>query len=189
MQGIVVYAAYKTLLSDAQESLAWLCVVMNGTDDMSSACRMLPFSVMGWAPTKTGFVLPQMAAALAEKGLSSLRFDFPGNGESDGTFRYANMKEEVRQQTRLTHAFMRKQAGAAFLSVFSTRHTSSISSIAQLLVRAFRCCAEARCSRPYCYIRGGIAHTDSARTERGHPSSSVVSARSRQECDWSGRPL
>ena len=40
-------------------------------------------------------MLPQLAQALAKAGLSSLRFDFPGNGESEGTFRYANMMDEV----------------------------------------------------------------------------------------------
>lgn len=49
----------------------------------------------GLGDHKNGFVLPQLAAALAKAGLSSLRFDFPGNGESDGTFRYANMMDEV----------------------------------------------------------------------------------------------
>lgn len=49
----------------------------------------------GLGDHKNGFVLPEMAQALADAGLSSLRFDFPGNGESDGTFRYANMMDEV----------------------------------------------------------------------------------------------
>ncbi len=43
-------------------------------------------------------MLPKMAGALAQKGLSSFRFDFPGNGESDGTFKYANMVDEVRSR-------------------------------------------------------------------------------------------
>ncbi len=49
----------------------------------------------GLGDHKNGFVLPQLAEALAKAGLSSLRCDFPGNGESDGTFRYANMMDEV----------------------------------------------------------------------------------------------
>ena len=49
----------------------------------------------GLGDHKNGFVLPQLAEALAKARLSSLRFDFPGNGESDGTFRYANMVDEV----------------------------------------------------------------------------------------------
>ena len=39
---------------------------------------------------------PEVAVALANKGVSSLRFDFTGNGDSGGTFRYANSFEEVR---------------------------------------------------------------------------------------------
>ena len=55
----------------------------------------------GLGDHKNGFVLPQLAEALAQAGLSSLRFDFPGNGESDGTFRYANMMDEVCNRTFL----------------------------------------------------------------------------------------
>ncbi len=39
---------------------------------------------------------PEIADALAKKGVSSLRFDFTGNGDSCGTFRYANSFEEAR---------------------------------------------------------------------------------------------
>ena len=38
---------------------------------------------------------PQLAEALAAKNLSSLRFDFSGNGDSEGQFRYGNIKQEV----------------------------------------------------------------------------------------------
>ena len=68
----------------------------------------------GLGDHKNGFVLPQMAVALAEKGLSSLRFDFPGNGESDGTFRYANMKEEVRQHRCLACIHARVSGSCSF---------------------------------------------------------------------------
>ncbi len=49
----------------------------------------------GLGDHKDGFCLPAMADALARAGLCSLRPDFPGNGESEGTFRYANMRDEV----------------------------------------------------------------------------------------------
>ncbi len=82
----------------------------------------------GYAGSKDGFVYPQMAKALALKGLSSLRqvqsscrkshtrlapsdacgsartgrvlvahcrFDFSGNGESEGAFEFGNYLQEV----------------------------------------------------------------------------------------------
>ncbi|CAK0786160.1 hypothetical protein CVIRNUC_009373 [Coccomyxa viridis] len=75
--------------------------VDTGSEDVAILCH-------GLGDHKDGFVLPQMAAALAEKGHSSLRFDFPGNGESDGTFRYANMKEE-KEDIRAAVLYLRAQ--------------------------------------------------------------------------------
>ena len=39
---------------------------------------------------------PEIAAALAAKGIGSLRFDLRGNGDSGGEFRYAGSFDEVR---------------------------------------------------------------------------------------------
>lgn len=52
----------------------------------------------GYASSKDGFVFPKMAKALAAKKLSSLRFDFTGNGESDGAFEFGNYLQEARPQ-------------------------------------------------------------------------------------------
>ena len=49
----------------------------------------------GLGDHKDGFCLPELADSLCALGVSSLRFDFPGNGESEGTFRYGNMRDEV----------------------------------------------------------------------------------------------
>lgn len=51
----------------------------------------------GYASSKDGFVYPKLAKALAGKKISSLRFDFTGNGESDGAFEFGNYLQEVRQ--------------------------------------------------------------------------------------------
>ena len=40
----------------------------------------------GYASHKDGFVYPKLAKALAARRLCSLRFDFTGNGESEGAF-------------------------------------------------------------------------------------------------------
>ena len=53
----------------------------------------------GLGDHKDGFCLPAMAEALAKSGFASLRPDFPGNGESEGTFRYANMRDEARARS------------------------------------------------------------------------------------------
>ena len=56
----------------------------------------------GLGDHKDGFCLPAMADTLASAGLASLRLDFPGNGESEGTFRYANMRDEVQGKLHCT---------------------------------------------------------------------------------------
>ena len=53
----------------------------------------------GFASHKNGFHCPAIAEALQEKGLSSFRIDLSGNGESEGQFKYANVKEEVSMVT------------------------------------------------------------------------------------------
>ncbi len=45
---------------------------------------------------------PEIAAALAERGVSSLRFDFTGNGDSGGDFCYANSFGEVGESPCIT---------------------------------------------------------------------------------------
>jgi len=49
----------------------------------------------GYCGSKEGFVYPQLAKALALKKISSLRFDFSGNGESEGAFEFGNYYQEV----------------------------------------------------------------------------------------------
>ena len=39
---------------------------------------------------------PALASRLAAAGVGSLRFDFSGNGASDGAFRFANLADEAR---------------------------------------------------------------------------------------------
>ena len=58
--------------------------------------------------------MPALAAALAAAGLGSLRLDFPGNGESPGTFRYANMRDEVRAGAAWLRAGAEGSAGAYY---------------------------------------------------------------------------
>lgn len=53
----------------------------------------------GLTDYRDGFVLPALAGALASAGVSSLRIDLRGNGESEGKFEFANMRDEVRPCT------------------------------------------------------------------------------------------
>ena len=49
----------------------------------------------GWKSTKEQSMFVQMADRLEAEGLTTLRFDFSGNGESEGGFHYGNYKAEV----------------------------------------------------------------------------------------------
>lgn len=60
------------------------------------ACSPLNVAACSYAGSKEGFCFPQMAKALAARQLSSLRFDFSGNGDSEGAFEFGNYWQEVR---------------------------------------------------------------------------------------------
>eukprot|EP00897_Mesotaenium_endlicherianum_P004123 jgi/Mesen1/3739/ME000204S03006 len=49
----------------------------------------------GFRSSKNSSTLQAIATALAEKGVSTFRFDFSGNGESQGKFAYGNYWKEV----------------------------------------------------------------------------------------------
>jgi alpha/beta superfamily hydrolase len=49
----------------------------------------------GYAGHRNDCILPRLAAELSTAGLASLRFDYAGNGESEGTFEVGNYWEEV----------------------------------------------------------------------------------------------
>ncbi|GIL69132.1 hypothetical protein Vretimale_17211 [Volvox reticuliferus] len=59
-----------------------------GSQDIVILCH-------GYATSKDGFLFPQLAVELASRGRSSLRFDFAGNGESEGAFSFGNYFREV----------------------------------------------------------------------------------------------
>lgn len=49
----------------------------------------------GFASHKDGFHFPQIAKQLSQRSVGSLRFDFAGNGESEGTFEFGNYFAEA----------------------------------------------------------------------------------------------
>mmetsp|Transcript_18237 Transcript_18237/g.33286 ORF Transcript_18237/g.33286 Transcript_18237/m.33286 type:complete len:300 (-) Transcript_18237:1206-2105(-) len=50
----------------------------------------------GFASTKDDCHFRQMAEELAKRNISSIRFDFSGNGESEGSFHFGNYYKEVQ---------------------------------------------------------------------------------------------
>ncbi|KAG2438831.1 hypothetical protein HXX76_005372 [Chlamydomonas incerta] len=83
----MVPTRYVTFTNPHGEKLAGLFVDA-GSEDVVVLCH-------GYAATKDGFHLPAIAEALAEHGRSSLRFDFAGNGESEGQFSFGGYWREV----------------------------------------------------------------------------------------------
>lgn len=51
----------------------------------------------GFASHKDSFIFPALAAELVKKRISSFRFDFSGNGESEGAFEFGNYLKEVAE--------------------------------------------------------------------------------------------
>ncbi|CAN6984841.1 unnamed protein product, partial [Brassica oleracea var. botrytis] len=49
----------------------------------------------GFKSDKNNTILKNVAAAIEKEGISSFRFDFSGNGESEGGFNYGNYKYEA----------------------------------------------------------------------------------------------
>ncbi|KAL5227272.1 hypothetical protein ABZP36_015537 [Zizania latifolia] len=49
----------------------------------------------GFIATKNDSLILDLTAALTEKGISVFRFDFSGNGESEGEFEYGNYRKEA----------------------------------------------------------------------------------------------
>ncbi|XP_047308662.1 uncharacterized protein LOC124912142 [Impatiens glandulifera] len=59
----------------------------------------------GFRSTKETTTISNLAVALAEEGISSFRFDFSGNGESEGTFQYGHYHREVEDLRSVVQFF------------------------------------------------------------------------------------
>ena len=106
-----------------------------------SAAQDAAVLVHGLTDHRDGFVLPQLAGALAGAGVGSLRLDMRGNGDSEGEFEFANMRDEARPcdaapacQGKAGHHFVQPSCCLACARPC-------------LLVRAGRAAACAACSR------------------------------------------
>jgi len=49
----------------------------------------------GFIATKSDSLILDLASALTKKGVSVFRFDFSGNGKSEGQFEYGNYRKEA----------------------------------------------------------------------------------------------
>jgi uncharacterized protein len=59
----------------------------------------------GFRSSKESKTISHLGDALASKGISSFRFDFSGNGESEGNFEYGNYYKEVEDLRTMVHFF------------------------------------------------------------------------------------
>jgi Serine aminopeptidase, S33 len=62
----------------------------------------------GFASHRDGFHFPGIAQSLAKRNIGSLRFDFAGNGDSEGTFQFGNYADEA-QDIRAAVLFLRSK--------------------------------------------------------------------------------
>ncbi|KAF1887485.1 hypothetical protein Lal_00040539 [Lupinus albus] len=70
----------------------------SGTKDIVILCH-------GFRSSKESNTNVNLAAALGSAGISSFRFDFPGNGESDGSFQYGSYWREADDLYAITQHF------------------------------------------------------------------------------------
>lgn len=61
---------------------------MSGVQEVCVLCH-------GMTDHKNAHFWPDMAEALQQQQVGSLRFDFAGNGDSEGDFKYGNILQEV----------------------------------------------------------------------------------------------
>ena len=77
--------SFELAISDAPATL----VQVPGSHKVVVLCH-------GFASTRNGFHFREIAKALARKHVGSLRFDFSGNGDSEGTFELGNYATEAK---------------------------------------------------------------------------------------------
>lgn len=67
----------------------------------------------GFRASKESNTMVNLAVALENEGISSFRFDFSGNGESEGTFQYGNYSGEVEDLRSVVEYFNGVHRGTA----------------------------------------------------------------------------
>eukprot|EP00878_Enallax_costatus_P020286 GHUV01021437.1.p1 GENE.GHUV01021437.1~~GHUV01021437.1.p1 ORF type:complete len:188 (+),score=17.09 GHUV01021437.1:104-667(+) len=85
----------------------------NTTTDANSKCVIL---CHGYTSHKNGFHFPALADALANTGFNSIRFDFRGNCDSEGTFRLAGYLDEV-EDIAAAKQYLEQQQGQQVIAL------------------------------------------------------------------------
>ncbi|KAI4379543.1 hypothetical protein MLD38_005825 [Melastoma candidum] len=90
----------------------------------------------GFRSNKENDISVNLATALAKEGISAFRFDFSGNGESEGSFDYANYHGEVddlrsvveyyRGGSRETRAIIGHSKGGDVVLLYASKHPDII---------------------------------------------------------------
>lgn len=62
----------------------------------------------GFQSSKERIPMVNLAAALEKEGISAFRFDFAGNGESEGSFQYGNYRREAEDLRAVVQHFRRE---------------------------------------------------------------------------------
>ncbi|PIN06830.1 putative esterase [Handroanthus impetiginosus] len=71
--------------------------------------RELVIICHGFRSSKDRIPMVNLAFALEKEGISAFRFDFAGNGESEGSFQYGNYRREAEDLHAVVEHFQREQ--------------------------------------------------------------------------------
>ncbi|KAL2534295.1 alpha/beta-Hydrolases superfamily protein [Abeliophyllum distichum] len=81
----------------------------------------------GFRSSKETSTISKLAVALENEGISAFRFDFAGNGESEGSFQYGNYYREVEDLRSVIEYF----TGAKRTIVAILGHSKGVPTLAQ----------------------------------------------------------
>ncbi|OWM63399.1 hypothetical protein CDL15_Pgr022144 [Punica granatum] len=86
----------------------------------------------GFQSTKERIPMVNLAGALEKEGISAYRFDFAGNGESEGSFQYGNYRREAddlravvqyfQEHNRLVSAIIGHSKGGNAVLLYASKH-------------------------------------------------------------------
>ncbi|KAI3790058.1 hypothetical protein L2E82_02871 [Cichorium intybus] len=86
----------------------------------------------GFQSTKESNTMVNLASALEKEGITAFRFDFAGNGESEGTFQYGNYRREAddlhsviqhfTKSNRVTRAILGHSKGGNVVLLYASKY-------------------------------------------------------------------